>query len=192
MFGYALGKKPAPLIALGSKIAATHDRLLEDQYRYALYLSDNRRFARQFIDGFPTDIQGFLDYGCGMDDVPTSPHIASAIEVYRSLVLYAMNGDQTAIDKSLLASTDGAIAESTTDWATDIASKYPHESLSFIGTLTRRQRIRVICFNMDDYYDKPAFDKFLATVPASSDETTLLADLNDIHQRCSALRSQAE
>jgi hypothetical protein len=183
MYSLADRRDVAQLLSLQSLMQSGANRVLVDNYRVALYIADNRRFKRQFISDFPTDVEGFEDFGCG------TTSLKGWLFRYETLDKYALAGDKAAIRKALLVETDGAVAEITSDQATHIAARYPHTSLEQLERTTAAQRIRVICFNLDDYYDKDDFNRFLATKPASATEAALLSDLNAIHRHCNSLRA---
>lgn len=161
-----------------SGVRSGGSRVLVDNYSVALFVADNRRFKEQFLSDFPIDTQGFEDFGCGTSS------LSRGFDPYEMLDKLAFSGDAVAIRKALLVETDGAAAEETTENATRIAAKFPHTSLRQFENLSAAQRARVICSNMDDYYEKAAFDRFLATKPASMAEIELLIDLRAIHRRC--------
>ena len=181
MFGLADHHDVSHLLAIQNQVENSHDRALIDNYRVALYMSDEGRFKDQFVTGFPTDTQGFLSFGCGM----AWSNGGRQLFPYRALAKLALGGNRVAIRKALLVETDGFIAEETTDNATLIAAKFPHTSLDQLESTTEAQRFRVVCYNLDDLYRRAEFDQFLATKPASPSETALLKDLNAISLRCS-------
>ncbi len=178
MYSLAEHRDLVPLLAMKRGVWSSGNRVLVDNYRVALYVADDRRFKDQFLSGFPVDTQGFEDLGCGTSS------LARGLGPYRMLDTLALTGDAAAIRKALLVETDGAVAEETTDNATRIAAKYPHTSLRQLENMSTAQRARVICVNLDDYYEKAGFERFLATKPASKAETSLLIGLNAIRSRC--------
>jgi hypothetical protein len=178
MYSLAENRDLVSLLAMKQGVWSGGSRVLVDNYSVALYVADNRRFKEQFLSDFPIDTQGFEDLGCGTSSVNRG------FDPYETLDKLALAGDAVAIRKALLVETDGAVAEETTDNATRIAAKYPHTSLRQLTNLSGPQRARVICSNMDDYYEKADFDRFLATKPTSTAETALLIDLRAIHSRC--------
>lgn len=180
MFSLADHHNLKPLTAMQASVRKSGDRVLTDNYDVALYTADNDRYRAQFVKNLPLDTQGFMAFGCGMSWSTG----ARVLFPYKALATYALAGDRTAIRKALLLEIDGAVAEYTTDEATLIASTYPDTSLTELSSATESQRHRVICFNLDDYYRKADFDRFLATKPTSSAEATLLNDLNSIHRGC--------
>ena len=181
MFGLADHHNLKLLMAMHDRIRSRGDRILSDNYAVALYIADNNRFRMQFVRNFPTDLQGFLSFGCAIGSWSNG---ARVLFPYKTLVRYALTGDKDAIRKALLVETDGIVAEYMTDYATLIASKFPHTSLQQLGSTTEVQRNRVICYNLDDWYRRAEFDRFLATKPASSAEAALLKDLNAINRGC--------
>ena len=178
MYNLAEHRDLVPLLAMKRGVWSSGNRLLVDNYRVALYVADDRRFKDQFLSGFPVDTQGFEDLGCGTSS------LTEGLDPYKMLDTLALAGDAVAIRKALLVETDGAVAEETTVNATRVAAMFPYTSLQQLEKMSEAQRDRVICFNLDDYYERAGFERFLATKPASKAETSLLIGLNAIRSRC--------
>lgn len=193
MFQLAHAHDVKGLLATWTSISRTNDRPLMDAYPLALYLADPRRFARRFVDEFHPDDRGWnvavflscLQFANGHH----SDIVPDALAPYNALDKIALTGDEVAIKKALMAPTDGYIAETTTDNNAYIVTRFPHTSLSAIGTMTEPQRSRVICFNIDAWSDKDKYDRFLSRKPVSSAEASLLANLNRLHRGCTTTAS---
>jgi hypothetical protein len=165
----------------------TKDRPLIDVYPFALYVADNSRFSRWFIDEFHPDdrawrMSGLLE--CAHSYNGSLSNIPIGLDPYKALDQLALKGDKIAIKKALAAPTDGYVAEYTTNANAQIVARFPHTSLRMIETMTEAQRSRVICYNIDFAYNKDKYDRFLSIAPASAAEKTLLVDLNRLHRLC--------
>jgi hypothetical protein len=119
------------------------DRSFDDVYGLALYVADPKRYARDFVDAYPTTTAGVMgDYArtIGAGHLVSSPPYP-----FRALGDIAASGDARAFDKLFraYAVSDGFAAESLAD-AIDAATRlHPPSALTTLAALPSAMRERL-------------------------------------------------